>query len=218
MGSVEQGGPCNVDRVDLIPHCHGTHTETIAHILKNPTPRVSDIGLKSFFTAALITAKSVLASQSTDSYRPKFRGTDRIISGEAIENALGRIDVAEVDALILRTDGKPFDFDSGPLTPFLSIEAMQAVVKSGVNHFVLDLPSVDRLDDDGLLTSHHLFWNVPEQTSEVTKESWPEKTITEMVAIDGSIPDGFYLLNLQVAPFVADAAPSRAVIFPATLV
>jgi len=217
VGAVDQGGPCNVDRLDLIPHCHGTHTETIAHILKDPTPPVSDLGLESFFTAALITATSVRASDASDNYRPNFRDSDRIITGQAIENALGKIDVGAVDALILRTDGKVFDFNSGPETPFLSIQAMEAVVKSGAEHFLLDLPSVDRLDDDGLLTAHHLFWNVPQSTSEATKESWPHKTITEMVTIDSSLSDGLYLLNLQVAPLVLDAAPSRPVIFSATL-
>ncbi|MCZ6716111.1 MAG: cyclase family protein, partial [Gammaproteobacteria bacterium] len=29
------------------------------------------------------------------------------------------------------------------------------------------------------------------------------------IYVDNDIADGFYLLNLQVPPFVADAAPSR---------
>jgi hypothetical protein len=34
--------------------------------------------------------------------------------------------------------------------------------------------------------------------------------------IDDAIADGHYLLNLQVAPFVADAAPSRPILLPLT--
>jgi hypothetical protein len=84
-----------------------------------------------------------------------------------------------------------------------------------VEHLLLDLPSVDRLNDDGHLTAHHIFWNVPEHESVATKDSWLQKTITEMVTIESKLNDGLYLLNLQCAPFVSDAAPSRAVIYPA---
>ena len=110
---------------------------------------------------------------------------------------------------------KHYDFNSGPETPFLSVEAMQAVVKSGVDHLLLDMPSVDRLDDDGHLTAHHIFWNVTELESVATKDSWLQKTITEMVTVDRKLSDGLYLLNLQCAPFVSDAAPSRPVLYKA---
>jgi arylformamidase len=42
----------------------------------------------------------------------------------------------------------------------------------------------------------------------------PNATVTELAFIDDSIADGQYLLNLQVAPFVADAAPSRPILLP----
>ncbi len=226
VGAVERGGPCNVDHLDWIPHCHGTHTETVAHILKYPwkvlaenqehaVPVVSDICPKTFFKTALVTIEPVKAADSNDTYRPNFGETDRIITATGVEEALAKVDCGPVDALIIRTDEKMYDFNSGPETPFISIEAMQAIVKSGVDHLLLDLPSVDRLDDDGHLTSHHIFWNVPELESVATTESWIQKTITEMVVVKKSIEDGLYLLNLQCAPFVSDASPSRAVIYPA---
>ena len=226
VGAVERGGPCNVDRLDWIPHCHGTHTETVAHILKYPwdtlakaqahaVPVVSDICPKEFLKAALITVEPVEASESTDTYRPNFNDTDRIVTGQGVEKALAAIDVGKVDAILLRTDDTLYNFNSGAETPFLSVEAMQEIVKSGIDHLLLDLPSVDRLNDDGHLTAHHIFWNVPEHESVATKESWLHKTITEMVTIDKELKDGLYLLNLQCAPFVSDASPSRAVIYPA---
>lgn len=225
VGAVEKGGPCNVDRLDWIPHCHGTHTETAAHILKYPwqvlskkqqhsVPVVSNVCPKEFLKAALITVEPVKASDADDTYRPNFEDTDRIVTGQGVEKALAAVDVGTVDALILRTDDALYDFNSGAETPFLSVEAMQAVVKSGVDHLLLDLPSVDRLNDEGHLTAHHIFWNVPEHESVATGESWLQKTITEMVTIDNKLKDGLYLLNLQCAPFVSDAAPSRAVIYP----
>ena len=48
----------------------------------------------------------------------------------------------------------------------------------------------------------------------------PERDAADRLLLDAilenldSIPDGQYLLNLQVAPFVADAAPSRPVLLP----
>ncbi len=226
VGAVERGGPCNVDRLDWIPHCHGTHTETVAHILKYPwdalakqqahsVPVVSDVCPKEFLKAALITVEPVKASETNDTYRPNFEDSDRIVTGQGVEKALSAIGVGNVDAVILRTDETLYNFNSGEETPFLSVEAMQAIVKSGVEHLLLDLPSVDRLSDDGHLTAHHIFWNVPEHESVATKDSWLQKTITEMVTIESKLNDGLYLLNLQCAPFVSDAAPSRAVIYPA---
>jgi hypothetical protein len=39
-------------------------------------------------------------------------------------------------------------------------------------------------------------------------------TITELAFVGNSVPDGAYLLSLQVAPFEADAAPSRPILYP----
>jgi hypothetical protein len=38
-------------------------------------------------------------------------------------------------------------------------------------------------------------------------------TITELIFVPNTAMDGLYLLNLQVAAFENDAAPSRPVIF-----
>ena len=42
----------------------------------------------------------------------------------------------------------------------------------------------------------------------------PPHSITEMVYVPNSTADGVYLLSLQVAPILLDAAPSRPVLFP----
>ena len=39
-------------------------------------------------------------------------------------------------------------------------------------------------------------------------------SITELAWIAPEIPDGLYLLDLQLPPFLADAAPSRPLLFP----
>jgi len=71
---------------------------------------------------------------------------------------------------------------------------------------LVDMPSVDREEDQGKLLAHHAFWNYPKQPR-------MHATITEMIYADSSIADGMYMLNLQVASFRNDAAPSRPVLY-----
>jgi hypothetical protein len=40
------------------------------------------------------------------------------------------------------------------------------------------------------------------------------RTITELAFVEDAAGDGPYLLDLQVAPFDMDAAPSRPLLFP----
>ncbi len=85
--------------------------------------------------------------------------------------------------------------------------------ESGISHLLVDIPSVDRTFDEGKLWAHHIFWKVKQGSHDVNKKSHSLNTVTEMVYIPNIIEDGIYLLNIQIAPFVSDAAPSRPVIF-----
>ncbi len=115
-----------------------------------------------------------------------------------------------VEALIIRT--KPNDHSktnrqySGTNFPYLTLGAMQRIVDAGVQHLLVDLPSVDREEDGGALAAHHLFWNVPAEPNF-------QKTITELIYVPNEISDGNYILNLQVSNFANDAAPSRPMLF-----
>ena len=93
---------------------------------------------------------------------------------------------------------------------FLSIDAMKYIVSLGVKHLLVDTPSVDRLYDDGHLTSHNIFW---ETTGKKFNKDTQKKTITEMIFVNDTIEDGTYLINLQIAAFVSDAAPSRPILY-----
>jgi hypothetical protein len=76
----------------------------------------------------------------------------------------------------------------------------------GVNHLLIDTPSVDREEDGGELLAHHAFWNVPD-------EPRYRATITELIYVPDEIEDGPYILNIQMAPFENDASPSRPVLY-----
>ena len=83
----------------------------------------------------------------------------------------------------------------------------------GVAHLLVDMPSIDRIFDEGKLSNHRIFWNVAQNSFEISEESFVNKTITELIFVPEEIADGRYLLNLQIAPFAADASPSRPILF-----
>ena len=83
---------------------------------------------------------------------------------------------------------------------------MQLIVDRGVQHLLIDLPSVDPEEDAGALAAHHVFWQYPNATR-------TQATITELILVPDSVPDGRYLLDLNAAAFDADAAPSRPMLY-----
>ena len=93
---------------------------------------------------------------------------------------------------------------------FFSIDAMEYIVSLGVEHLLVDTPSVDRLLDDGHLSAHNIFW---ETKGKEFNPNTKNKTITEMIFASENIKDGGYLLNLQIPAFVSDAAPSRPILY-----
>jgi hypothetical protein len=77
---------------------------------------------------------------------------------------------------------------------------------------LIDLPSVDKEKDEGKLLAHKAFWNVTD-VNNLNPDARLEATITEMIYVPVEIPDGSYLLNLQIASFENDASPSKPVLY-----
>ena len=214
VGDVRQGGSCNCEVYTFSPHLNGTHTECVGHIAEERIS-ICDVMKESLIPATLVTLEPELAGQSKDTYNPALRPDDRLITRAVLREALSRQDAAFFGALVIRTlpnqaDKPVCNYDQNP-PPFFSIEAMQDICSFGTRHLLVDFPSVDRPDDDGRLTNHHIFWDVAQGSHQVRKAS--PKTITELIFVPDSIADGRYLLNLQVAAFEGDAAPSRPVLY-----
>ena len=217
VGDTSRGGGCNVDILQMIPHCNGTHSETVGHIVDRAVD-VARAGLQSMFVAEVVSVQSQAASESKDTYRPELADDDHVISLAVLETSLDKKDFRGVEALVIRTlpnleRKKTLAYTEKDPFPFLSVQAIEKINELGVRHLLVDMPSIDRMHDDGLLTNHHLFWKVPEGTHELTKTTHVGKTITEMIFVPDSIADGRYLLNLQIPPFCSDAAPSRPILF-----
>lgn len=217
-GSTRQGGSCNVDHVTIVPHCNGTHTETVSHIVDEDIA-VGHAAPDALCLAAVVTVQPTAADDTRDSYRPPLAADDRVITAATLRASVGPYRSRGPAALIVRTlpnaaDKRARVYGSGHTPAFFTTDAMTVINDLGCRHLLVDLPSVDRMYDDGLLTNHHMFWHVPEMTHALTAESRQDKTITEMIYVDDSIPDGLYALNLQIPPFGGDAAPSRPVLLP----
>jgi kynurenine formamidase len=221
VGDVREGGSCNCATLTITPHCNGTHTEGVGH-LTGERLNVREACRDALVPALLITILPERASSVAGSNRERIaQPDDLLITRDALQSsvqALSRkLDLAMesrlAPALIIRTlpndESKRTRQYSRDPAPYFTAEAMRWVVDLGVDHLVVDLPSLDRAEDQGLLTAHRVFWNVPARATLIDANTRTHATVTELAYIDDEIRDDLYLLNLQIAPLDGDAVPSR---------
>ena len=135
------------------------------------------------------------------------------MSTERICLANSTLLLSSISTLPNNATKKAIEYGDQHRPPYFSADAMHYLVERGVQHLLVDIPSIDKMHDEGRLTNHHIFWHVPEGTHEATRDTRVNKTVTEMIFVDDEISDGLYLLNLQVPAFCADAAPCRPVVY-----
>jgi kynurenine formamidase len=215
VGDTRRGGSCNFEQYTLIPHCSGTHTECVGHITKERIS-VRDCLKDVFIPAMLISVMPV-----------NDKSNDLIISKGLVEQGLQNIQNPQSqipnpksragDALVIRTlpndDSKLTRAYTDDIPPYFTTEAMEYIIELGIKHLLVDMPSIDRIYDEGKLANHRIFWNVEPGSFELNEDTRINNTITELIYVPNEVEDGNYLLNLQIAPFESDAAPSRPVIF-----
>lgn len=194
IGKVSRGGAVNFNNIYFNPHGHVTHTECVGHI----TPEfysINDCLKQFFFTAKLI------------SLEPQKVGGDEVFKKEQFQELLQK---NETEALIIRSLPNTFAKRSKKYShtnwPYLEEAAAKFIRECGVNHLLVDLPSVDREEDGGKLLAHKAFWNYPKNTRF-------EASITEFIYVPAKVEDGNYFLNLQPASFENDAAPSKPILY-----
>ena len=221
VGDTRRGGSCNFERYTVIPHCNGTHTECVGHIT-NERISVRECLQDVLLNARLVSVLPSDRSKTNENYAVEIGGSDLLISRSDLQTAYEGVPSAagnRADALIVRTlpneDGKLIQSYLGTnVPPYFTTEAMEYIVESGVKHLLVDLPSIDRLYDEGKLSNHRIFWNVEQGSFEANRDSRMRSTVTELIYVSDEVEDGDYLLNLQIAPFESDCAPSRPVLFP----
>ncbi len=216
IGDTRRGGSCNFETYTMIPHCNGTHTECIGH-LSFERISIHKTLRETLFPAVLTSVQPVQALNSSETYHLRKEESDFLITANALRTALVNADNSFLRALIIRTlpnDSTKMSrrYAEAP-APFFSIEALEFIRSLDVEHLLVDVPSLDRARDEGKLSAHRIFWDMPPMTHDVSLTAHSLRTITEMIYVDDSISDGKYLLNLQIASFVADAAPSRPILY-----
>jgi len=207
LGDTRHGSSVNFDEVTFVPHCNGTHTECVGHIT-DERMSVRDCLVDVIMPALLV------------SVEPKKQGEDLVISTSSLQK-VQRVTANSSDALIVRTlpnaDSKLTGvYDGENIPPYFTRDAMQFIVGCGFKHLLVDLPSIDRLFDEGKLANHRIFWNVEPGSFETNPNTRTNSTITELIYVPNEVVDGEYLLNIQIAPFEADAATSRPVLLALT--
>lgn len=200
IGKVSEGSSTNFNNIFFNPHGHGTHTECLGHITRE-FYSINQCLKQFFFTAELI------------SIAPEKINDDLVITEFQIKEALnGKTSEAIVIRTLPNLDSKKAKNYSKTNPAYLSEEAAIYIREIGFQHLLIDLPSVDREDDDGKLLAHKAFWNVKD-VNNLNDDARLNCTITEMIYVENEIQDGSYILNLQIASFENDASPSKPILF-----
>jgi kynurenine formamidase len=199
-GKVSEGASTNFNNIFFNPHGHGTHTECLGHITRD-FYSVND-SLKQFFFVAELLSVSV-----------ETQGEDLVITKAQLEKALkGKTPEALVIRTLPNENEKLSKKYSNTNPPYLEESAALFIRESGIQHLLIDLPSVDKEHDGGKLLAHKAFWNVKD-IDHLNQDARLEATITEMIFVPNNVLDGSYLLNLQIASFENDASPSKPVLY-----
>ncbi len=217
MGDTRAGGSCNCEVLTLAPHCNGTHTECVGH-LTDERVAVSERLPGGVQLAQLVTVEPVPAEDAAEDSDPRPAAGRPPGHGCCARTSLRPATPGpgpRRSSCARSATGQPLRAYEGPApAPYLSRQAAAWLVERGIETLVLDLPSADRADDGGRLTAHRVFFGLPPGSRDARAASRPRASITELAWIDAGIADGYYLLDLQIPPFVTDAAPSRPLLYP----
>ncbi len=219
-GSVVNGASCNCAVHSLAPHCHGTHTECVGHVTRSPVTVASLTPVAPAFALVVSVRPGPLGAQAAGFPGRHASAADLVITRSALEAAATAWLGAPFTAVVIRTLPNDLEkrhraYSGAPSpAPYFLPEAMRWLVERKVNSLVVDLPSLDRADDGGHLAAHRMYWGLPAGSDDAAQATRGRALVTELAYVPDSVPDGLYLLDLQVPAFGADAAPSRPVLYP----
>jgi arylformamidase len=218
VGAVSAGASCNCSVYALAPHCHGTHTECVGHVTDNATVLAGLTPVPPAL-ALLLSVRPQALGQAAAGPTGRQDTDDPVITRALLATAAARWTRDPWTALVVRTQpndpGKRHRLYQGPCpAPYFTADAMHWVVERGVTSLVVDLPSLDRADDGGLLAAHRVFWGLPPDVLDAHQARRGRALVTELAFVPDTVQDGLYLLDLHVPAFATDAAPSRPVLYP----
>jgi len=204
--NINKNGPCNVPIIKMNIHCCGTHTETANHIIQKALT-INKIKNFNFLICQLVTINP--ESINNESYHYPIESNEKVITKKILKQKINNIDFSLIKSLIIRTTPnthykKKINYNKQTY-PFLTTNAVLYLKDLGIRNLLIDTPSIDRFNDDGILGNHHIFF----AENGISNKN----TLTELVYVPNLYKDGLYLLNLGVPNFQLDAAPSRPILF-----
>jgi arylformamidase len=217
VGDVRAGGTVNCERLSLVPHCNGTHTECVGHVTSDRIA-VHEVLRGGLSIARLISVRATPTGTSGELSDPDATPGELVITAAALARALATLP-GDSEALIVRTlpnDASKLGrrYAGAAPAPYFTPEAASLLVAADVRHLVVDLPSIDRAIDHGRLVAHRAFWGLPAGARRAHDAARRDATITELAWIAPTVHDGWYMLDLQLPAFMSDAAPSRPILYP----
>lgn len=195
VGSVAEGGAANCMVVTVAPHGSGTHTECIGHIAGG------DFSISATISQSLFLG--YFGSVGIEAFE-----NDMVVSHTDVENLFSKL-TTDCTTLLLQINGEYNMDNSGSNPPYFLAKTMELIVERGIEHLIINTPSVDKEEDGGVLEAHHIFWNYQ-------RNGTPRlgATITELANFPHGLKDGMYIVEIQVAPINSDASPSRIFLYP----
>ncbi len=277
-GEVRRGASCNCSTLELTPHCNGTHTECVGHLVDEPldaceiaprgplpalllsilpvpaagsgedsdpapqpgdrlltraalcaawpatlrvTPRATWPEALPFAPRALVLrssaplAASAAATPSADRAAHRWPPTAAAVS--AVSTAVVDDGVAVAATATSAAAATAENVDGGAATavavPYLSRQLAAELVARGIEHLVVELPSIDRGQDQGRLCAHRIFFGLPPGSTRLAEVQRRGCTITELAAIPAGLPDGPCALQLALPRIAGDAVPSQPLLY-----
>ena len=209
--AVREGAGCNVSEIKINIHCTGTHTECVGHLL-DQNSSVSECVQDILIPTVLMTVQPTSFSSCQESYHMDVQENEKIISMRSLQKTYEKFQDYNPSSMIIRTlpnpEEKRYYRYSDKIPPFFTNDAISFLFSQSIQHLVVDIPSIDRMEDNGILGNHRIFWGDGKNyDTNINPNSL--NTITELAYIQNEVNDGFYFLNIQLPRFKCDAAPSR---------
>ena len=215
-GEVARGASCNCRSVTLVPHCNGTHTEGAGHLTIDCPPLHAQIPSQPL-PALLLSVTPQAAASSDETSLPPPQPGDSLITGQSLLAAWPASLPFAPQVLVLRTQASATQpsgaGNDATNPPYLTLHCAQTLVARGILHLVIDLPSIDRSQDEGRLSAHRVLFGLSPGVTDYAAATRPQATVTELAHIDASLPDGPCAVQLQVPAWTGDALPSRPLLF-----
>ena len=150
-GDTRRGGSCNVREYRITPHCHGTHTECVSHIVDQEIS-VAEVVEDACIPATLISITLEKGEIVRKAISPAKKKTIFSLLGSILSRSWSawttRFSIRRSSSAHSPTH-PPRKSDDTPQHLIFPTRQWAEIARRKVNHLLVDVPSVDRMDDQG---------------------------------------------------------------------